>query len=136
FVVAVDDRARVPEVTKILKEAPEQLLKSVANLSDLIPENQEEKLVLLDRLRELADEATDSGLDEEDKRTAERIRPPDKLSTIRFEDVPTELSWPFVEKDGSIGKVILVAGSERFTSWSVDDRLALADGVRDLRSAA
>lgn len=132
FVIAVEDRSRVAEVTRTLKEAPGKLLKSVANLSDLIPEHQQEKLVLLNRLRELADEATDSGLDEDDKRTAERIRPPEELSTIDFEDVPAELSWPFVEKDGSIGKVILVAGSERFKSWSVDDRLALADGVRDL----
>lgn len=132
FVVAVDDRASVPRTTEVLRAAPERLINSVTNLDDLVPTHQEEKLELLARLRDLTDEAKESGLDEEDKATAERIRPPDSLLPIRFEDIPEELSWPFVEKDGSIGKVILVSGASRFTAWSVDHRLELASGVRAL----
>ncbi len=133
FVVAVDEQSSVPKATAVLKAAPKTLLKSVATLEDLLPAEQEEKLVLLGRLRELTDEAQESGLDDKDKATAERIRPPDSLTTIAFEDIPEELSWPFIERDGSIGKVILVAGSERFGYWSDDDRLALAIGVRALK---
>lgn len=132
FVVAVDDREVVDPVTKLLKSAPESLIKSVANLDDLVPVQQEEKLAVLGALRDLVDEALESGLEDEDKRNAERIRPPDSLAMVQFDDIPKELSWPFVEKDGSIGKVILVSGAARFKSWSVDDRLAMASGVRDL----
>tara|TARA_R110002096_G_scaffold436100_1_gene667746 strand:- start:117235 stop:119715 length:2481 start_codon:yes stop_codon:yes gene_type:complete len=132
FVVAVDDRDEVEGVTAVLKAAPPSLIDSVANLDDLKPVQQDEKLVVLAKLRLLVDEALDSGLDDEDKRTAKRIRPPESLSKIQFEDIPNELSWPFVERDGSIGKVILVSGAAHFKSWSVDDRLALANGVREL----
>ena len=102
----------------------------------LLPPRQDEKLALLETLRELTDEATEAGLGEKDKETAARIRPPEGLVAIGFDDIPKELSWPFVEKDGSTGKVILVAGSERFKSWSVDDRIAMAEGVRDLKLPA
>ncbi len=132
FVVAVNKREAVAPVTALLKSAPESLIKSVSNLDDLIPLHQEEKLVLLNTLRELTDEAMESGLDDDDKQTAMRIRPPEALTAIQFEDVPKQLSWPFEERDGSIGKVILVSGAARFKSWSVDDRLALASGVRAL----
>lgn len=132
FVVAVSDQQAVAPVTEVLKSAPRGLIKSVFNLNDLIPGLQPQKLELLDRLRALTDEANESGLDEEDKRTAERIRPPEDLGTIHVDDVPRELSWPFIEKDGSIGKVILVSGAEHFKSWNVEDRVALAEGVRDL----
>jgi predicted RND superfamily exporter protein len=132
FVVAVDERDSVASTTSVLRAAPKTLIKSVTNLDDLVPTDQAEKLELLTRLRDLTDDAKESGLDDEDKITAERIRPPDALVPIQFEDIPEELSWPFVEKDGSIGKVILVGGSERFKSWSVDGRLALASGVRAL----
>ncbi len=132
FVVAVDERSSVAGSTRVLRAAPDTLIKSVTNLDDLVPTDQAKKLELLARLRELTDEARESGLDAADKATAERIRPPDGLVPIQFEDIPEELSWPFVEKDGSVGKVILVGGSERFKSWSVDGRLALAQGVRAL----
>ncbi|MBL4634515.1 MAG: MMPL family transporter [Kofleriaceae bacterium] len=132
FVVAVQDISEVEPVLQSLNNAPRTLLKSSASLKDLLPENQEEKLQLLAVLRELTDEALDSGLSDKDKETAKRIRPPDELKSIAFEDIPEELSWPFVEKDGSQGKLILVSGADRFKSWSVDDRVELADGVRNL----
>ncbi len=132
FVVAVKDVTEVEPILQILNSAPKTLLRSSASLKDLLPEDQEEKLKLLAVLRELADEAIESGLDDKDKETAKRIRPPDSIKTIAFADVPEELSWPFVEKDGSQGKLILVAGANHFTSWSVDDRVELADGVRNL----
>lgn len=132
FVVAVQDISEVEPVLEALNQAPKSLLKSTTSLKDLLPQGQDEKLALLAELRDLVDEALDSGLDEEDKTTAKRIRPPDKLEAIAFEDIPEELSWPFVEKDGSQGKLILVSGANRFKSWSVDDRVELADGVRNL----
>ena len=132
FVIAVEDRALVATVLDVLHKAPKTLIKSAAGLDDLIPTQQEEKLLVLSKLRELVDEASDSGMDEKDKRTAARIRPPENLAPIRFEDVPNELSWPFIEKDGSVGKVVLVSGAEHFKSWSVEDRVAMANGVRNL----
>ncbi len=132
FVIAVNKREQISQVRDALSKAPKSLIKSFASLKDLLPEEQDEKLLLLGELRTLADEALASGLDEEDKRTAERIRPPEELKTVAFEDIPKELSWPFVEKDGSIGKLVLVSGAEHFKSWSVEDRVELADGVRNL----
>jgi predicted RND superfamily exporter protein len=79
----------------------------------------------------LEDDAVNA-LADDDRATLARIHPPANLKALTLDDLPRELTWPFVEKDGSSGKLILVAGAGRFKSWNVEDRMELAEGVRSL----
>ena len=69
--------------------------------------------------------------DEERERLARCVRPPD-LAPVATTDVPIELAWPFIEKDGSRGRLIVLRGAARFNSFDVNDRLAFAAEVRAL----
>ena len=60
-----------------------------------------------------------------------RPRPAD-LEPVTDADVPHELAWPFIEKDGSIGRLVVVRGASRFKSFNVDHRLEFAGEVKRL----
>jgi hypothetical protein len=101
-------------------------------VADLVPTQQAEKLAIIDEVNTLLQADALESLDDEERKTLDALRPPPGLHALQFSDAPTELSWPFVEQDGSIGRLALLKGSPRFKTWMVDDRLAFAAEVRKL----
>jgi uncharacterized protein len=109
-----------------------ELLVEIRSVADLVPLQQAQKILLLDEVRTLLDDDGIATLDDDERKTLESLRPPIGLVPLQFADVPTELSWPFVEQDGSIGKLILLKGSSRFNTWMVDERVDFANQIRKL----
>lgn len=138
FAVALDDAARVPEVVAMMRavdkdKPPErQLLAQIVSIQDLLPSEQEAKLALLDEIRVLLADPGIDGLGQEDKKLLDRLRPPEDLRKLSFADIPEELSWPFIEQDGTVGRIILATSAPRFQTFIVEDRLEFAAGVRQL----
>ena len=64
--------------------------------------------------------------------TLVRLRPPDDLRPIGDRDVPEELAWPFIERDGIGGKIVFASRANAFDSWNVPDLVGFSDEVRDL----
>ena len=62
-----------------------------------------------------------------------RVRPPDDLHPVGDRDVPDELAWPFIERNGQIGRIVFASKSDRFDSWNVGDLVRFSDEVREIR---
>jgi predicted RND superfamily exporter protein len=139
-VIAVDKREMVgPVVERIRVEdaarpPAQQWTQDARSLEDLIPAKQTEKLAILGEIRTLIDSPKlQANIDDEDRALLAKLRPPDTIATVSEKDVPHDLSWPFIEKDGSIGKLVVIRGAKRFDSFNVDHRLAFAAEVRKIK---
>jgi len=140
LVIAVDDRAQVAPLVAKIKAAdaarPEgkRWIKDVRSLDDLLPQGQPQKLAVLAEIRALLDDPKlQASLGDAERATAAKLRPPETLRPIGDADVPHELSWPFIERDGkTIGRLIVIRGASRFNSFNVDDRLEFAADARRL----
>lgn len=138
FAIGLDRREHVrPLVDKlraIENERPkgQEVLVSLRSIDDYLPQEQDEKLRLLGEIRSMIDDDLNDVIEGDGKQAVDRIRPPDGLGAMVLEDIPEALAWPFIEKDGSIGRLILAIGSSRFNAWRVDDRVEFADTVRAL----
>ena len=139
IVIAVEDRAQVaPLVAKLRADdaarPPERRwIRDVRSLDDLLPPDQDKKLAVLAEIRALLDNPDlQATLSPTDRERLHKVRPPETLRRVGDGDVPGSLSWPFIEKDGSRGRLIVVRGAARFNSFDVADRLAFAREVRAL----
>ncbi|HUH03060.1 MAG TPA: MMPL family transporter [Kofleriaceae bacterium] len=130
FVIGLDQREQAAPLARAFKQQPKSLIDDAVSIDDLLPGSQLEKLAILADIRRLLEDPGVADLDEDDQRTIDRIRPPPDLRPLTEADLPDELAWPFTEVDGSRGKLVLVSGSVQFQTWNVDDRVALAQGVR------
>src|SRR5205085_290380 len=61
-----------------------------------------------------------------------RLKPPDDLRVLGDSDVPEALAWPFIEADGSRGKLILATPGEGYEVWDAHDTVRFAGKVRAL----
>lgn len=138
--IAVDNRAQVqPLVEKLraddAKRKPEdRWMRDVRSIDDLLPAQQHEKVGVLTEITKLLDDPKlQASLTDQERADLAKVRPtPADLAPVLDKDVPHELAWPFIEKDGSIGKLIVVRGAKRFNSFNVDHRLEFAREVNNL----
>jgi uncharacterized protein len=138
-VIAVDRREQVRPLVDKLRAADQarpvaqRWIKDVRSLEDAIPAEQAAKIEVLKQISALLDDpALQATLSDEEKERLLRVKPPADLQPVRDDQVPIELAWPFIEKDGSRGKLIVLRGASRFNSFDVNDRLAFAKEVRAL----
>jgi predicted RND superfamily exporter protein len=136
-VIAVDHRHDVAAIAERIREddakRPEKQrwTKDVRSLEDLIPQDQDKKLEIIADIRKHIDNPKlQANVDEKDRELLAKLRPPDGIKPVTDKDVPHDLAWPFIEKDGSIGKLVIIRGAQRFDSFNVDHRLAFAAEVR------
>lgn len=132
FVIGLERRDQAEPLADMLDGVGKELIDGAASLDDLLPADQDQKLAVLGEIRGLlADPAVDQ-LPAADLATVDRLRPPDDLRALTDDDLPEAVAWPFIEADGSRGKLVLVRGSLRFQGWNVAHRVEFADGVRAL----
>lgn len=138
LVIGLDSAAEVAPLiaalrtTEAARPRDAALLMELRSVADLVPLQQTEKLALLADVQTLLDDDALAALDADERATLNKLRPPANLRVLQFSDAPTELSWPFVEQDGSIGRLVLLKGSPRFKTWMVEDRLEFAREIRAL----
>lgn len=84
-------------------------IRDVFSMDDLLPAQQTEKLAVLDEIRALLDtpELVEE-LSPPDREKLAKLRPPDGLRPVTDADVPIELGWPFVERDGMRGRLVVM----------------------------
>lgn len=135
-VIAVPDRAQVgPLVARIraddaARPPVRRWLTDVRSIEDLLPPDQAAKLTVLAELRALIDDpALQATLSDDERARLARLRPADDLRPLTDADVPLALAWPFTERDGTVGRLIVLRGSGRFRPFNVRDRLVFANEV-------
>ena len=118
----------------------ERLIAEISTIADLLPgtrAEQEQKLAVLDRIRERLTPRIMLDLDPAERKRVEEIRPPETLRLIRAEDVPALLRRRFEEKDGRVGTVFYVKyasislsdGHNLLRIAKTTDNVRLADGT-------
>jgi predicted exporter len=126
-VIALPTRERARQVAARLaaadRDKPEsaRLFARVSTLDDLVPPDQDDKLALLAEIRGLLTETTLATLDDADRAAARALKPPARIDRIADADVPAELAWPFTERDGSRGRLIVAMRGAGFDLWRTED---------------
>ncbi len=143
IVIAVERRDQVGPLIEGIRASDaarpvaKRWTRDVRSLDDLVPSRQPEKLAVLAEIRALLDDPKlQATIDDDDRAMLAKLRPPDDLAPTGDHDVPRELAWPFIEKDGSIGRLIVIRGAKRWDSFNVDHRLAFAAEVRRIELPA
>jgi len=138
-VIAVDRRDQLgPLITQIraadaARPPDQRWLKDIRSLDDLVPPDQARKLAVLAEIRALIDAPImAASLEEADRAKLLKVRPPETLPRIVDADVPHDLMWPFIERNGLVGRLAVLRGSSRLDSFSVADRLRFAAEIRRL----
>lgn len=137
FAIVVSDRSDVPGVVDSLRAAdagkPEKkrTFARISSLEDVLPSAQANKLRVLAQIRRILDKKGDL-LDNDMKLRLPRLKPPGDLRALSDADVPSELAWPFTERDGSRGRIILANSGEGIDTWHTDDLRRFVDAVQML----
>lgn len=126
--------AEARQIERALEETPDEdkAWHAVHTVRDLLPENQEEKLPLLEEIRELMIEAR-AYVEGEDARELEEHTPPADIERVLPEDLPYQMARPFIEKDGERGRILYVEERHDRSVWDGQYLVEWAGSLRELR---
>jgi hypothetical protein len=136
FAIGVEHRSEASVVAQRLRAVdagkPERarLFSSIHGLDDVLPMDQPKKLALLAEIRDLLDSPLLRRLSADERQRLSELRPPQKLAPISDRDVPAELAWPFTERDGTRGRIVLANTGLAVDSWRVSSLVSFANTVR------
>ena len=126
-VIALPTRERAHEVAERIRAADrarpaaERMFSRVSTLDDLVPPDQDERLELLADIRKLLTKETLATLDDADREAALALMPPRDVARVADADVPHELAWPFIERDGTRGRLVIAMTGPGFDLWRTED---------------
>jgi uncharacterized protein len=126
------------KISALLKEkrdqqGPTTLIASVQTIDDFVPKDQEEKIRILKQIKQLLPPKIFNRLPDADQEMAKSFLSPEVMKPVHFAELPTLLLGKFTEKDGSVGKLVLV---EPPLSRALDQGDAVMRFVGELRQAA
>ena len=139
--IAADEAPQVPKIVSALRALdegtpePNRTIGTVNSILDVIPDDQAQRLAVLDQIRKLLDDDALNVLDEKDRAELRALRPPDGLRTLTVEDLPREIKDKLVEKDGRVGYMIAIRPALKLDEWNGHDLLRFAGAVRSLKLA-
>jgi hypothetical protein len=103
------------------------------SIFDLIPEQQEEKLELLRKIRARLDRIRALGkLSVDDWNAIEPYLPPVDLKPFGIEDLPERVARPFTERDGTRGRIVYVVPTEGVSVRNLRYLLKWANAYRQV----
>lgn len=125
----------VAELERRRDSAPEGLkpFGKVVSIYSLIPKEQDEKIELLEELVDQIERARARGFvsDEEWKKLEPHL--PKSLDPIGIDDLPPLAAQPFVERDGSRGRIVYVAPTPGKSLSDARYLMQWADAFREVR---
>lgn len=100
---------------------PETMMDSVRSFDSFIPENQDEKLEWIAKIKKLLDGQGVKFAKKDQRRELELIKESIDLEKIHEDDVPPEIRDHFTELDGSIGKLVYVFPDNSRRLWIMEN---------------
>jgi predicted RND superfamily exporter protein len=140
FAIAVKRRDEVEPLVQRLRAVDqgkpdrEHLFSRINSIDERLPADQDEKLEILGEIRRLIDGQLRHAdlLTADERQTMETERPPSNLRALVDADVPAELAWPYTERDGTRGRIVLANMGFGFNGWDTRDLKRFATQVRAL----
>ncbi|MBF5044570.1 MMPL family transporter [Aggregicoccus sp. 17bor-14] len=112
------------------KQDQEKLFSRISTLEDQLPTDQPQKLALLQDIRsQMLQGAAASELSDEDRRL---LLPPEGLRALTTQDVPVELAWPYTERDGTRGRIVLAGVGLHYNTWLAEDLRSFVNDFRKI----
>ncbi len=108
------------------------LFGDIKTLDDALPADQDKKLAVLAEIRALLSDNNLNALSDADREEALALKPPADLRKLTDTDVPDEIAWPFIEADGSRGKLVIATAGGSYEVWDAHDTVQFSDNVRAL----
>jgi predicted RND superfamily exporter protein len=138
FVIGVNDASEAPKVAARLKavdagkDRHQHMFSQISTIDDLLPSDQAKKLAVLGEIRHLLDSGLLRHASPEDQAKLGKLRPPNELHALTYADIPDNIAWPYVEKDGTRGKFVLANTGWGVDGWRVSALKHFAGVVRSL----
>jgi len=126
-IIALPTRERARQVAERLRAADrgrpaaERLFARVATMDDLVPPDQDDKRELLADIRKLLTKQTLAAMTDAERAAALDLMPPAQIAPIADADVPVEIAWPFAERDGTRGRLVVANVGPGFDLWRTED---------------
>lgn len=90
----------------------------VADIFDLLPQDQDKKIELIEEARDRLDRAKKRGLiADKDWAEIERFVPPGELKPIGVADLPEQAARMFTERDGTRGRLVYIVPTKGRSVW-------------------
>lgn len=115
------------------RDGKEDIFDECKTIYDFVPEDQDEKLLILADMRELLSGSTLAFLNEKEKREVEKFRETFDLEKLTLEDVPEEISTNFEEVSGRRGLIAYVYSSPSANLWDGKNLLRFTDLTREVK---
>ena len=130
-----DETFKIDLALKQLKkeQGASSLINSVSTINDFVPKNQPEKIQVLKEIKKALPPFIFSKLGEADREKVKSFLTPAAFKTFKLEDLPKLVQDKFRERDGSVGKLVLVEPPIASASWS---GAQLTDFVEEIRHTA
>ncbi|MBC7692670.1 MAG: MMPL family transporter [Methylotenera sp.] len=130
-----EDAIKIAEALKKkqAEEGKSSLIASVQTIDDFIPKDQPEKIAVLREIKKLLPERIFVRLPKVEQANAREFLTPQAMLPLDLKDLPGLVLTKFTEKDGSVGKMVLV--EPPLTQETLDGN-NLIHFIRDLRTAA
>lgn len=108
----------------------------MATLSDVLPADQEKKIALLKEILGQLNDRVMKAVPEEQRAQVEKLRKSTQVRPVVLDDVPDHIGRLFKEKDGKVGRLVLVYPSLTTTSSHGRRQIAFARAIRDKAAEA
>jgi predicted RND superfamily exporter protein len=126
MVILPKDRADVEKIASLIrkdiaKEGDSTVISSVQTLEDFVPKQQKEKIQMLKKISKSLKPSILARLGESERTIVHELLNKNSFKEFTEADLPELVKGKFREKDGSIGKIVLL-----------DKKLAAVDDVKDI----
>lgn len=105
---SLDQSALVVEAVEEKANDPDSTIDYVTWLGTIVPERQDEKIEVIEEIRRTVDKEPIGWMSAEQREKIDQIRDALDVERITMDNVPEELLSQFREKDGTLGRVVLI----------------------------
>jgi predicted RND superfamily exporter protein len=136
-----DDIKQVPLIPPAIRQRDAKdnpRINHIVTIYDVLPGTQgeqREKLRVLGEIRALLRDPAMAVLPAAQRRELEALSPPESLRELLPQDLPALVRYPFTEKDGTVGRVVLAYHAERISMWDGKELLGIAGVLQSLQLA-
>jgi predicted RND superfamily exporter protein len=103
----------------------------VVTIFSLLPSRQEEKLPLIEAMLDRIQRARKRGfLSDKDWAELAPHLPTEPVRALTIQDLPEQVARPFMEKDGTLGRIVYISPAKGFSVWDAHYLMRWADSFR------